>query len=449
MRVAIIGGGITGLAAAWELKHDAKLTVFDPGPLGGGIRTTPFQGRQIDEGPDAFLTRVPDAVELCREVGVADELVAPSAGRAAIWWGERLCPLPEGLVLGVPSRLASVARSGVLSPVGMARAALDLAMPRRRRPVGLTVRQLVADRLGAEVADRLVDPLVGGIHAGWTGDLGAEETVPQLATAASQSRSLLLGLRRLPRAAPTTSMFLAPRDGLGRLVDVIVQLLDEAGVRFVREAVASVDSLGREVRLAPAAEHFDAVVVATSSRVASRLLGPDEMGPLAALPTASVALVTAEVKGAELPPDLSGFLVPRSTNRLITACSFGSNKWPHWAGEGTSIVRVSAGTYRDTSAMRLPDDELVDRLLDELQDALHQSLDVSAVRVSRWFDAFPQYLPGHTDRVASVEDRLRRVSPRVRLAGASYHGSGIPACISSGRNAARSLRELVTAPSDQ
>jgi oxygen-dependent protoporphyrinogen oxidase len=437
MRVAVVGGGIAGLAAAWDLRHVAEVTVFEPNRLGGSILTTEFEGRPVDEGADAFLTRVPEAVQLCEELGLQDELVAPAVGASALWANGGLQRLPEGLVLGAPSDLGGLLQSRILSPLGLARAALDLVLPRRRPAAALSVRDLIADRFGAQVADRLVDPLVGGIHAGWTGELGAAEVTPQLVEATQRARSLLLGLRGTPKSGGGP-VFLAPRPGVGRLVEALVRSLSEAGVRFLTEAAQAVTTIssGRVV-VEPNPEPFDAAVVATPARRTAELLGPDAgVDALVRVPTASVVLLTASFP-QPLPPALNGFLVPRAERRLMTACSFASNKWPHWSEPGRSVVRVSAGRHRDLRALELDDDALADRLLDELGQALGVALSPTATRVSRWPDAFPQYLPGHSALVAAVEQSVSQHHPRVALAGSTYRGSGIPACIASGRRAAR------------
>jgi oxygen-dependent protoporphyrinogen oxidase len=443
---AVVGGGIAGLAAAWDLRHLGNVTVFEPGPLGGSIRTSPFENHPVDEGADAFLTRVPDAVKLCGELGLEGELVAPGVGSSAIWSAGRLRRLPGGLVLGVPRQMSGLVRSRILSPFGVARAALDLVLPRRLSPGSLSVRDLVADRFGFQVADRLVDPLVGGIHAGWTGELGAAEVIPQIVAAAERSRSLLLGLRSGPEGGGGP-IFLAPRAGLGRLIECLVESLRESGVRFVVGAAEQIRSdRGGIVHVDPFPADFDAVVVATPGRVTARLLGPDEViDALAAVPTASVVLTVLSLPDTDVPPDLNGFLVPRGEKRLMTACSFASNKWPHWAEPGRALVRISAGRHRDQAALDLDDDALVDRLLSELGEALGTPVSAGTARVSRWPDAFPQYRVGHAAVVTSVEERLGRLHPRVALAGSTYRGSGIPACIASGRRAARLAAQRATA----
>ncbi len=271
MRVAIVGGGIAGLAAAWELRDQdrVEVTIYEPDRIGGKILTEPFEGRPVECGPDAFITRVPDAVALCAELGL-DDLVGPEAGRTLLWWDGRLRELPEGLVLGVPKKLGPLVSSGLLSPAGMARAAADLVLPRRPPGEDISVRDLIAGRFGSQVADRLVDPLVGGIHAGRTDELSAAATVPQLVAASKSSRSLLLGLRRMPGPASSTEpLFLTPRGGLAQLVERLATAIPPVRP----QAVDSVTADGGQWRVEPGDDPFDAVILAVPARDAARLLG--------------------------------------------------------------------------------------------------------------------------------------------------------------------------------
>ncbi len=447
MKVAVIGGGIAGLAAAWELTSGpdpADVTVFEPGPLGGMIQTADFLGHAVDTGADAFIARVPDGVGLARELGIEDELVAPAARRALIWVGGRLRALPEGLVLGAPAHLRPLLTSGILSRAGLARAGLDLFLPRTKWPEDPSVAHLIRTRFGAQVAERLVDPLVGGIHASSTETLSAEATAPQLARAARSHRSLLIGLRALP-APGEGPLFLAPRGGMGRLVGRLVEALGERGVRTEAVAISTIrEEKGGSVVLDPAGD-FDAAVVATPARVAATLVNeasPEAAQGLRRIRTASVVLTTLAYRRSDLavPDGVSGWLVARNEGRLMTACSFGSTKWPHWSDPDTMVLRVSAGRAGDDRALHRGDESVVDQLQQEVATALGTKAAAFDWRVSRWRDSFPQYEVGHRAAVEKIEGALRRGLPGVALAGASLRGSGVPACIASGRRAARLVR---------
>ena len=441
MKIAVVGGGISGLSAAWELRERAEVTIFEPGRLGGKILTEDFDGRSVESGPDAFITRSTDALDLCSKLGI-DDLVSPSGGRTLLWWGGRLRTLPEGLVLGAPMRLRPLLRSRLLSLPGLVRAAGDVVAPRRHLDRDVSVRDLIKARFGSEVADRLVDPLVGGIHAGQTDELGAEATVPQLLQLARQSRSLYLALRRSSLGASGGPAFMAPRKGLGLLAETLGAQLVQAGASFRPVAVERVARRAGGWELSPTGELFDAVVLAVDAATSSRLLGSVAPPGLDGIRTASVVLVTLGYSRLDVPGSASGFLVPRSSGRLMTACSFGSLKWPHWATPGRTVLRVSTGRAHDTRALKLEDDALVTRIVEELQAMMRTSAQPDSWRVTRWPDSFPQYTVGHVERVGRIRDELCRNLPGLAVCGASYDGAGIPSCIASGRNAA--LRLLTT-----
>lgn len=449
-RVAVVGAGIAGLAAAWDLRGRAEVCVFEPGPPGGKIRTSSFAGRPVDEGPDAFLTRVPGAVGLAEELGLGAELVAPTAGVALIWSDGRLHPLPERLVLGVPTSVGPLLRSRLLSPLGLARAALDVVLPSTPPGRDESVYDLVRRRFGEQVARRLVEPLLGSIHAAPVSELSTATTAPNLLAAARSSRSLLLGLRRqaAPGAAPApTAAFLTHPDGLGRMVEELAWRLERGGVRFTTAKVGAVEAADDGIRVD--GEPFDGGVLAVPAAEAARLLGPSAPAGLAAIPTTDVVIATFDVATADLavPPDVNGILVRPGAGHLMTACSFGTNKWPQWrTAEDRAVVRISAGRHGDRRAFELDDGALTDRLAADLSAMLGRDVIPAAARISRWPDAFPLYRVGHLDLVAGIESDLAQVSPRLTLAGSSYLGAGIPACITSGRTAARTLLAAVTAP---
>lgn len=434
-RLTVVGGGITGLAAAWEaVQRGASVTVLEAGPrLGGKIETDVIDGVPVEAGPDAFLARVPWATDLCRELGLADSLVSPAAGRAMVWQRGRLRPLPEALLLGVPTDVLGVARSGLLSPLGLARAALDFVLPRTPFGDNASVADVVGRRVGRQVVERLVDPLVGGINAGRSDQLSAVAVVPQVVAAARAHRSLVIGARRTRSGATEGPVFLTVRHGLGRLVEQLATALRDAGA--VIETGASVSSLD---------EVDGPVVVAVPAGAAARLLrqrAPEAADALAGIHYASVALTTFAYPAGTFPaPEgTSGFLVPRREGRLLTACSFGTNKWPHWALAGQVVVRASAGRVDDERAMALDDETLAHRLHGELVEALGMRAEPTLARVHRWAEAFPQYAVGHPDRVDRIERALAGAAPHVVVAGAAYRGLGIPACIKQGSDAAARL----------
>ncbi|MEY2565894.1 MAG: protoporphyrinogen/coproporphyrinogen oxidase [Actinomycetota bacterium] len=432
-KIDVVGGGIAGLAAAWFLERRGfGVEVHEASDrLGGKVATGSVEGRAVELGPDAFLARVHEGVELCRALGLGGELVAPATSQAHLLQGGQLRPLPEGLVLGVPSDVLAVARAGVLSPLGLVRAAAEPFLPGHPLRHDASVGDVVRARFGAEVFERLVDPLVSGINAGRADELSIDATTPQLSALARRDRSLLLGARRSRRTVPAGGpVFLTVKSGLSRLIDALAA--DLQGKVRCNAPVSSLRDLDG-----------DGVVVATPAVAAAALLGGDAEHELGAIPYASVTLTVLTYPEARVRRHLdgSGFLVPRREGRLMTACSWGSSKWPHWGGRDRVILRVSAGRSDDTRAMSFDDDELAERLHAELAEVLGISGGPDEVVVSRWPDSFPQYRVGHLDRVARIEAAL---PPNVAVAGAAYRGVGIPACIASGRAAAERLARALT-----
>ncbi len=465
--VVVVGGGIAGMAAAWRLRQDptspAVTVIEGDRRLGGKILTTEFEGRPVEEGPDAFLARVPAAAELCREVGLGDELISPATGKAYIWTRGGLQPIPEGTVLGVPAGLRAVRTARMLSPRGKARAAIEPLLPGRRRKGDFAVGRLVKARFGRAVADYLVDPLVGGINAGHTDALSAEVSAAQVVTAARSSRSLMLGLRAQRRAAagaakPATPppVFYGVEGGLGRFVDQLGAALESSGtvVRLGDPAVSvtrTSDGPVWRVVTASGEEHrADTVVIAVPAFAAAALLAdasPRVARMIGGIEYASVDLVTLAYPRDHIdPPEGSGFLVPRVDGRLMTACTVVSQKWGGLERPDDVLLRISAGRFGDERSLALDDDELVDHLTEELGGAIAVRGRPSAWRVSRWVRAFPQFAPGHLDLVAAIETDLAIAAPGIAVAGAAYRGVGIPACITSGQAAADRVLAVLTPP---
>jgi oxygen-dependent protoporphyrinogen oxidase len=449
--VVVVGGGISGLAAAHELRRAADppaVTVLEASDrLGGKILTTPFAGLPaVDAGPDSVLARVPWAVELLSELGLRDELVAPATGDASVWWRGALHPIPSGLVLGVPAGLGALARSGLLTWRGKLRAAAEPLLPATDGDddLGLTVRR----RFGAEVYDRLVGPLVGSINAADPEHISLAATAPQLAAIVGQ-RSLLLALRKTPRPAPGSApVFLAHPDGLGHVVHRLAASLrdDGVGLRVDRSVGAIERTAGGRYTVDDL--EADGVVLAVPAPPAAAALAtvaPDAAAAVGRIRYASVALVTLALPDGAAAGPLrgSGYLVPVPEQRHITACSWASSKWAHLQPAGGFLLRASLGRSGDEHALDLDDDAIVAATLADLRHHVGLRADPLAVRVSRWPRSFPQYEPGHLDRVAAIE---RGLPPGLVVAGAAYRGVGIASCVRQGRDAARATLAALLEP---
>jgi protoporphyrinogen/coproporphyrinogen III oxidase len=457
--LAVVGGGISGLAAGWMgMQPGADVVVLEAADAPGGkLRTSPIAGIEIDEGADAFLARVPEAVRLCQELGLGDDLVSPATGTAYVWTDGALRRLPSEQLLGVPTDLDAVAASGILSAAAVERARADLTAPDDAPSGDEAIGALVRRRLGYEVLDRLVAPLLGGIWAGDCDLLSLQVAAANLAAARDRDASLIRGAAALraeavePGAADGP-VFLAPRGGMTRLVDA---LADRLGERLCcGTPVSGLEPDGTGWRLAtggtgdPGAERrpavrADRVVLATPAYVTARLLArlaPQAAAVLSRIDYASVVLTVLVVprEAVDHPLDGSGFLVPQSSGRLLTACSWMTSKWAHLGVDpSTVILRASAGRAGDERALGATDDELVAALVDDLRDMMGLHGPPTAVRVSRWERSFPQPRPGHLDAVASAERALVERAPGLTMAGAWQLGVGIPACI---RTADRAVR---------
>jgi protoporphyrinogen/coproporphyrinogen III oxidase len=452
--VVIVGAGISGLATAWYLKRaNPALTfcVLERGDVGGKIATTEIAGVRVDCGPDAFLARVEGGVELARELGLADELVAPATGKAYVWSRNRLRALPDGLVLGVPTQLRSLAQSGICSPWGVARAAWDEVRPERLTQLSRTrhhdddpsVAVAIGRRLGKEVVDRLVDPLLGGINASDCQTLSLASAAPNLVAASKQPN-----LMRALRSAQATQqrgaigsevsvderpVFLAPRTGIRTLIDRMYADLRHH-IRTNVE-VKAIERLHDRTVIDTSAGRVEAtyVVMATPAATTAALLrhvNPVATNELINIRTSSVALtlLTYPEHAIDLPPG-SGMLVPRVENRFITASSWWNHKWPHLATPGQVLLRASAGRDGDDRFQDMTDREVIDRLHTDLAAMLPIRSRPSEAVVTRWPNGFPQYDTGHAARVDRIERALAATTPHIAVTGASYRGIGIPACI--------------------
>jgi protoporphyrinogen/coproporphyrinogen III oxidase len=439
-RVVVVGAGITGLTAAYRLRGRAEVTVLEASDrIGGKMHATPFDGLEaVDAGGDMFLSRVPWAIELCRELGLDGDLVSPATSKAYVAWNGDLHPIPDGLILGVPAGLGGLARSRLLSTRGKARAAIEPLLPRASIQHDC-VGTLIRSRFGNEVAERLVDPLLGGINAGDCDDLSLAASAPQIASAAA-SRSLLAGLRSARPKGPLGPAFFAPRRGVAELPVALARYV--ADIRL-NTPVRSLHRDGAVWHVETDAETIsaDVVLMTAPAFAAADLISSASTGAAAVLrtiPFSSVAMITMAFTPSDIgvPLDAAGILVPKPQQHDVTAVSFASVKWPHLARDGRVLVRSSIGRHRKDSVVDADDEALVATTLNELQRLIRLKGAPMSTRVVRWPTSFPQYTPGHLDRLAALRRAAINELPGVVFAGASLDGIGIPACIRQANQAA-------------
>jgi len=458
-RVAIVGGGIAGLAAAFFLRDaPVSVTVLEGSPrLGGKLAVSQVAGIAVDEGAEALLARRPEGTGLIRAAGLAGQLVAPGTTAARIWSRERMRPLPRRQVMGVPADLDDLARSGLLSAGGMARARADPGLPATPRDGDVAVASYVGARFGRELVDRLVDPLLGGVYAGRSEELSFEATLPGLAEESRRHPSLTeaAGVLMPPRpaaadagSAAEATVFTTLAGGLGTL-PAAVAAASGAEVRteaMVRELARTPDGWRLTVGSAhaPACLDADAVVLAIPAQPAGRLLtglpgAADARAALAQIAYASMAIVTLAYPASRFPAPLegSGYLVPAVDGRPVKAVTFSSVKWPHLraADPGMVVVRCSLGRAGEEQLLQRDDADLAALAAADLSAATGVRGEPAGARVTRWGGALPQYTVGHVGRVKRIRAGVAS-EPGLAVCGAAYDGIGIPACIATARAAA-------------
>jgi oxygen-dependent protoporphyrinogen oxidase len=458
MNVAIIGGGIAGLAAAHRVVEVARernqpvdLTLLEARDrLGGTIETERTGGFLVESGPDSFLSDKPWALALCRRLGVEHELVRTDDRyrKVLVWRGGRLHPLPDGFQLLAPTQFGPFVRSSLFSWPGKLRMALDVALPRGGTDDDESLGSFVRRRLGAEALERVAQPLVAGIYTADPDDLSLAATMPRFLDLERRERSIILAMWRATKKAPQPgtsgarwSLFVTFREGMGQMIDTLASRLP-AGAARLRTRATGLARTGAGWRIGTAAGPVDsdAVVLASESHATARLLryvDPSAAALLGEIPYASSATATFAYPRADVPHalDAFGIVVPRTEKRALLAATFSSVKYPGRAPDGHVLIRCFLGGALDAAMLERDDEALIGQARAELREALGLSATPVLTRLHRHPSSMPQYRVGHLVRVEAIERRMAAL-PGLYLAGGAYRGVGIPDCVRSGELAA-------------
>lgn len=475
-RILVLGGGITGLTTAYYLQKQLKkqdspysVTVLEQSNhWGGKINTERVDGFVIERGPDSFLGRKQAIIDLSLELGLEGEFVGtnPAARKNFIFHDKKLHLMPPGLILGVPTQMGPFVQTGLISPLGKLRAAMDLFIPAKKDQSDESLGAFLQRRLGRAVAENIAEPLLSGIYAGDTSVLSLKATFPQFMQIEQKYGSLIKGmmLSRKPGATPGTgaspsskvpdiakkSMFLSYRKGLLTLVERLVHVLTELGVELqlnqtVQKVVRDKDQY--HVQTARGKQWTaDALVFATPAYVTRQLLedvkGAEKLADIPYVSVANVALAF-DKKTINHPLDASGFVIPRNEGRKITACTWTSSKWLHTSPEDKVLLRCYVGHSRNQSMVEHSDEELLADVLGEVKDIMGITAKPNFYRVTRWRKAMPQYLVGHLDRLQQIRALLEKERPGIYIAGAGFQGVGIPDCIQQGKDTAKIVIDYI------
>lgn len=466
-KIAIIGGGLTGLSAAYYTQRQAEQTgrplevvLYEKSErLGGKIRTLRRDGFVIEAGPDSFLARKQPIIELSKLLGLSDELTGtnPHVKGTYILHRNRFHRLPEGMVMGIPTKLTPFVRTGLISTGGKIRAACDLILPARKQRSDESLGAFLGRRLGVQVQENLAEPLLSGIYAGDPSQLSVQATFPQFRALEQKHRSLIIGMLRSSQSQSASgrvnpdipqhargSVFLTYRNGLSTLSERLVSQLEVDGVSLrTNQAVSAIRREGNQYRVEIAegtAAYYDAVIIALPAFRLAPLLPQwnPEYDVAASIPYASVSNVVMAFDKAAIqhPLDGTGFLVPRKEGRFITACTWTSTKWLHSAPADKVLLRFYVGRSDDDQWLRMSDEQIIERVRQDLMETMGIAEAPLFTEVTRWKKAMPQYRVGHLERIANWRQELQDSMPGVLLTGSAFEGVGLPDCIQQGKQAA-------------
>lgn len=455
-RIAIVGGGISGLAAAYALEQQRRsgapveYVLFESGSrLGGVLVTEHADGCVIEAGPDSFLTEKPWAIELCRQIGLADQLIGSNDAqrKTYILVNGKLVVMPDGLMFMVPTKILPTVLSPLFSFGTKLRMAQEWFHPPHKAEHDETVATMVERHYGQEMVDRLADPLLSGVYGGTAGKLSVRAVLPRFAEMESKYGSLgraMLAGRRKMGGIPSRPLFTSLKEGMQQMVDKLVARLSSASLLTnvaVNAVTLRTDSWA--VSAGARSDQFDAVILAVPAAAAAALLSSADTKLAAELSginySSSVTVnlgYDAQVRSS-LPPGF-GFLVPRSEGKRLLAATFVHNKFPHRAPQDRALIRCFLGGATDEQVLELSEQEIIGIVQAELRQIIGLTADPLFAHVSKWRKAMAQYGVGHLERLDRIE-RLRQTLPGLALAGNAFRGIGVPDCVRSGSDAALQL----------
>jgi protoporphyrinogen/coproporphyrinogen III oxidase len=461
-KVVIIGGGITGLATAYYLQKaikeqklsiDVKLIEANR-KLGGKIQTIRRDGFVIERGPDSFLDRQQSAARLAENVGLKHSLVSIGTGKSYVIANGKLFSIPKGALMGIPTKWTPFIASNLFSIAGKFRAAADLIIPRSKKISDQSLGSFFRRRLGNEVVENLIEPLLSRIYASDVDQLSLMSTLPQYYQTEVKYRSLLLGMKKsafqpLKEINPNkeSGPLLTLKDGLESLVKALESHLEPSSIlKGIRvESIRKRSNKSSYHLQLNNGEKIEAdSVVVTIPHYFLTSLFPDQeifFKPLSKVPSTSVATVTMAFPEEAIKKDIDGigFFVSRNSDYSITACSWTHKKWPHTTPKGNVLLRCNVGRAGDETIVDLSDAEIEQIVLDDLNKTMKITGQPDFTIVSRWKNAIPQYTVGHKERIQQLESYININLPGVFLGGSSFKGIGIPECIDQGEEAAQKV----------
>ena len=463
-KVVIIGGGIAGLTSAFYLQktiqeNDLPIEiqiVESSHRLGGKMQTVLRDGFTIERGPDSFLARKTSIIRLAKEVGMDDKLVPNSTGKSYVLVNEKLHSMPGGSIMGVPTEIGPFITTGLFSVPGKLRAAADFILPRSESGKDQSLGQFFRRRLGDEVVENLIEPLLSGIYAGDIDQLSLMSTFPQFYEVEQKYRSLIMGMKKMTPSQPKQSDskdkkkggFLTFKTGLQSFAEAIEAKLNPKSIlKGHRVDKITKSNQKYEIYLNNGETiKADCIIAATPHMVTQTMFSDYSFfDPFKSIPSTSVATVALAFPEEAIKTEIdgTGFVVSRNSDYSITACTWTHKKWEHSTPKGKVLLRCYVGRAGDETIVDLSDDQIIKIVLDDLMKTMDITMNPDFAIVSRWKNAMPQYTVGHKQRLATILEQVKTELPGVFLAGASYGGVGIPDCIDQGELAVQNVLDYL------